>query len=91
MPARRNAQNLTLFDRLSYLTYAKACRVMGSEAKMLLARGGVIAIDLDSQVKLTADWFQVNLGAVTVRIELGAGPVGLVALRSAARSRTCPV
>ncbi len=79
MPARSNTQKLTLFDRLSHLTYAKACRVVGSDAKTLLARGGAIAIDLDSQVKLRAEWLQVQLGAVSVRIELGAGPVGLVA------------
>jgi hypothetical protein len=80
MPARNTAQKLTLFDRLSHLTYAKACRVLGSDAKALLTRGGAIAIDLDSQVKLTAEQLQVQLGAVSVTIELGAGPVGLVAL-----------
>jgi hypothetical protein len=38
----RPAEELTLHDRLSHLTYAQACRLLGPRAKELLRAGGAL-------------------------------------------------
>ncbi len=74
-----SAHKLKLFDRLSHLTYAQVCRLLGPGAKNLLARGGSLEVDLDTQVELTADWLTVNLATGAVTVELAESGAALVA------------
>ena len=87
MPARAQSE-LTLFDRLSHLTYAKACRLLGASAKQLLARGGAYEIDIDAQVRLSPDRLEVVLGPTSVSLELGPGALGLVSRCSQCEARS---
>lgn len=54
MMTTRPAEELTLHDRLSHLTYAQACRLLGPRAKELLRAGGALEIRLDEQCGSTA-------------------------------------
>jgi hypothetical protein len=91
MPARARCE-LTLFDRLSHLTHAKACRLLGASAKELLARGGAYEIDIDAQVRLLPDRLEVMLGATCASLELGPGALGLASccIQCEARSQGGP-
>ena len=74
----RPAEELTLADRLSHLTYAQACRILGPRAKDLLRAGGICEIDVDEQVRLDAERFVLELPDARVSIELEGGErVGL--------------
>ncbi len=70
---------ITLFDRLSHLTYAQACRLLGPNAKELLARGGSLEIDVDTQIARTAERLSLDLGAARVSLELDGDIDALVA------------
>lgn len=80
--------SLTLFDRLSHLTYAKACRLLGANAKDLLIRGGAYEIDIDAQVRLLPDRLEVTLGPARVSLELGPGTLGLASRCSQCEARS---
>ena len=64
---------LTLADRLSHLTYAQACRILGPHAKELLRAGGMCEILLGEQIRLDAERFVLELPDACVSIELAAG------------------
>ena len=50
---QRNPKNdLTLWDKLSRLTYHQACKLLGENGEALIRAGGAWEIDLDEQVKL---------------------------------------
>ena len=53
--------NLRLKDRLSRLTYPRACTLLGPEGPKLIQAGGKWEIDLDQHVKLTDDRFTLSL------------------------------
>ncbi len=61
---------LTLFDRLSRLTFLQATKLLGQDGKQLLHAGGTWEIDLDEQVELRHDAFRLHLGEATVTIRL---------------------
>lgn len=52
---------LTLKDRLSRLTFAQACRLLGPDGSKFITRGGRFEIDIDSQVRLTDSHFTLEL------------------------------
>ncbi len=52
---------LTLKDRLSRLTFAQACKLLGEEGRRLLRAGGAYAIDVGEQVILTNELFCLKL------------------------------
>ncbi len=64
---------LTLKDRLSRLTYAQACRLLGSEGQRLLRRGGEFDISIDEDVYLGDDLFRLSLADAVATITLMAG------------------
>ena len=60
METTKKTRDLTLKDRLSRLDYRQACKLLGPGAEKLIQRGGQIEIDIDAQVKLTDELFQVT-------------------------------
>ena len=48
----KNGADLTLYDKLSRLTYTQAARLLGPDAIRLLTEGGGRDIDIDEQVDL---------------------------------------
>jgi len=88
MPTKPTDQ-LTLTDRLSRLTYAQACRLLGADAPALLRAGGAIEIMLDDQVRIEGDRFLLELDGARVVIGLASeGRLGL-AWRCSACERAC--
>jgi superfamily II DNA or RNA helicase len=74
----RPTGELTLSDRLSHLSFAQACRLLGSRGTELLRAGGAREIDLDAQARLEPDRFTLELGDARVVIALaGEKRVGL--------------
>jgi superfamily II DNA or RNA helicase len=65
-------RELTLRDLLSRLSYQQACKLLGPEAKQLLAAGGKREVIIDEQVHLGADLFRLRLPDATVTITLMA-------------------
>ena len=62
--------NLMLKDRLSRLTYPRACMLLGPEGPKLIQAGGKWEIDLDQNVKLTDDNFTLSLDGAVVAITM---------------------
>ncbi|MCH8252404.1 MAG: DEAD/DEAH box helicase [Planctomycetes bacterium] len=67
---RRNAakRELTLTDRLSRLSYPQACKLLGSDGRGLIQRGGAWEIDIDEHVYLRGDLFRLSLDDAVVTI-----------------------
>jgi len=61
-------RELTLKDRLSRLTYRQACRLLGAEGEALLRQGGRREIDVERDVQMGGDRFQVRLNGAVVTI-----------------------
>jgi SNF2-related domain/Helicase conserved C-terminal domain len=69
MPTKASAE-LTLFDKLSHLTFARAARLLGAEGERLIGAGGKFEIDIDSQVEFRHDVFRLSLDSSTVTLAL---------------------
>ena len=52
----------TLKDRLSHLSFAQACKLLGPQGKALILEGGKFDINLPDQVTLDEDHFRLTLG-----------------------------
>jgi hypothetical protein len=50
---------LTLFDTLSRLTFARVTKLLGAEGDRLIAGGGKYDIDIPTQVKFDRDRFRL--------------------------------
>jgi len=61
---------MNLKDKLSHLTFNKACKLLGPEGAKLIRKGGKWEIDLEDQVKLDNEKFELNLGEAVVLIRL---------------------
>jgi len=61
---------INLKDKLSHLTYRQTCKLLGPEGEKLIRLGGKFDIDLNEQVILRKDLFQLNLGEAVVTIHL---------------------
>jgi SNF2 family DNA or RNA helicase len=68
--ATKATSELTLFDRLSRLTFREAAKLLGPDGKRLLHAGGAREIDIDEQVELSADAFRLRLDGTAVTISL---------------------
>ena len=68
---------LTLFDMLSRLTFARAARLLGPDSSRLIAAGGKHDIDIGAQVEFDKERFRLAIDSTTVTL----------ALNSAARDR----
>lgn len=71
------SSELTLFDRLSRLSFNSAAKLLGAEGNRLITAGGKYDIDIFTQVQLDRDRFRLTLG----------GPVVTLSLNAAARDR----
>jgi G3E family GTPase len=70
----KTSAELTLRDRLSRLSYLKACRLLGEEGRRLIREGGSkYEIEIDEQVHLSDDHFRLSLPGAEVTIALMAG------------------
>jgi hypothetical protein len=66
----KTRNDLTLHDRLSRLTYTRACKLLGEEGKRLIQQGGRFDIDLDEQVRTDGKVFRVTFPECVVTIGL---------------------
>jgi hypothetical protein len=61
---------INLRDKLSHLTYRRACKLLGPEGERLIRTGGKYEIDISEHVTLKSDLFSLNLGEAVVTISL---------------------
>jgi len=64
------SSDLTLFDRLSRLTFVQAAQLLGPDGKRLIHAGGAYDIDIGEDVELRKDAFRLGLDAAAVTISL---------------------
>jgi hypothetical protein len=62
--------DLTLFDTLSRLTFARAATLLGPKGNRLIAAGGKFDIDLSTQVKFDREMFRLTLDGAVVTLNL---------------------
>lgn len=68
--AMHGLTNLMLKDRLSRLTYPRACTLLGPEGPKLIQAGGKWEVDLDQHVNLTDDCFTLAMDGAVVTITM---------------------
>ncbi len=68
--AVKENKTVSLKDKLSRLTYKQVCRLLGSNADKLLARGGQFDINIQDHVVLTNTQFQLRLPDALAAIRL---------------------
>jgi len=66
------SSELTLFDRLSRLTFHSASRLLGAQGNRLITAGGKYDVDIFTQVQLDRDRFRLTLGGSVVTLSLNA-------------------
>jgi len=64
---------LTLKDKLSRLTYGRACKLLGPDGRSLIREGGKYEIDIEEQVFLNNDLFRLTLDEAVASIVLDDG------------------
>lgn len=75
--ATKKRSQLTLRDKLSRLNFDQACKLLGEEGSKLITEGGKYEIDIDRQVRLNDERFELRFfdaagTVVTIRLEDGA-------------------
>lgn len=78
---------LTLFDTLSRLTFARAARLLGPDGSRLIAAGGKHDIDIGAQVEFDKEGFRLTIDSTTVTLALNPAARD----RLEWRCRTCDV
>ena len=68
----KTSAELTLFDRLSQLTFVRAVKLLGARGSQLIAEGGKYDIDITTHVKFDRDRFRLALDGATVTLSLSA-------------------
>ena len=66
----KTSAELTLFDRLSRLTFVRAVKLLGAKGSRLITAGGKYDIDITTQVKFDRDRFRLALDGATVMLKL---------------------
>jgi superfamily II DNA or RNA helicase len=66
----KNSTDLTLYDRLSRLSFAQAARFLGPDGSKLLMEGGKHDIDIDAQVELGQHAFRLSIDGSAVTLSL---------------------
>ena len=61
---------IDLKDKLSHLSFTRACKLLGPQGKTYLLKGGKWEINVDEQVVLKKDFFHLDLGEAGVVIRL---------------------
>jgi hypothetical protein len=64
------SSELTLFDRLSHLSFNSAAKLLGAEGSRLITEGGKYDIDIFTQVQFDRDRFRLTLGGSVVTLSL---------------------
>lgn len=64
--------DLTLFDTLSRLTFARAAKLLGSQGSQLIAAGGKYDIDIATQVEFDRRKFRLAMNGSAVTLALSA-------------------
>ncbi len=82
-------RDLTLKDKLSRLDHTQVRQMLGIGADRLLARGGRLDIDIDSQVRMTDQFFRVTFAEVRVEIRLSDSARRRLQLFCSACQRPC--
>lgn len=80
---------MNLKDKLSHLTFNKACKLLGPEGAKLIRKGGKWEIDLEDQVKLNNEKFELDLGEAVVLIRLNPANNQRLHLSCSACSSLC--
>lgn len=88
MTTKKNAE-LTLFDKLSRLTFAQAAKFLGSGGTRLLAAGGKYEVDLDTHVRFDGAEFRLDVDAATVTLYLDPAARGRLQWRCDACDAPC--
>ena len=65
---------LTLFDTLSRLTFARAVKLLGAEGSRLIMAGGRHDIDIASQVEFDPQKFRLTMNGSAGTQSLGTRP-----------------
>jgi hypothetical protein len=61
-PATKRTERLTLYDRLSHLTYKQACDILGSDGSHLLRRSFTLdALDVTNDIFLDENLFRLSI------------------------------
>jgi len=82
----KHSSKLTLKDRLSRLTLAQACRLLGPEGSQLIREGAKCdTIDIERDVYLRGDLFRLKLPAYTT--DADAAPIVTITAMASARDR----
>ncbi len=87
--AMHGLTNLMLKDRLSRLTYPRACALLGPEGPKFIRAGGKWEIDLDQNVKLTDDRFTLSLDGAVVTITMDPAAKDKLAWRCSSCHGAC--
>ncbi len=81
----KKSRELTLKDRLSHMNHGLACKLLGEQGRKLIQHGGSFEIDLDRQVTVNDEVFQVRFPSAS---GTGNGPADVVVtIRRAAHER----
>jgi hypothetical protein len=84
-PKTKKSKKLTLKDRLSHLTYIRACRLLGPNGPQLIRQGAAFDnIDIDRDVYLRGDLFRLKLRGAGVR---GKDAIATITTMAAAKNR----
>ncbi|MDR0327246.1 MAG: hypothetical protein LBI05_03010 [Planctomycetaceae bacterium] len=61
-PATKRTERLTLYDRLSHLTYKQACDILGSDGSHLLRRSFALdSLDVTNDIFLDENLFRLSI------------------------------
>ena len=82
-PKIKQTKHLTLRDRLSRLTYVRACQLLGPEGAQLIREGSNYEIDIQRDVYLRGDLFRVKFPSASG----GKDAVATITTMAAARNR----
>ena len=72
----KTSAELTLFDKLSRLTFLQAVKHLGPEGKRLIHEEGAYEIDIEEQLELKHNAFRLRLSGSTVTLSLDPGTRG---------------
>jgi hypothetical protein len=78
-----------LKDRLAFLTYREACKLLGPEGERLIRKGGSRDIDIGEQVTWGDNLFRVHLGEAVVTLTLGPERPKMLRFSCSKCSKSC--
>jgi len=79
----------TFKDKLSHLSFAQACKLLGPQGRELIMAGGRFEIDLYAQVRFNQRRFSMDLGAAKVALRLDPRKPGRLLIGCSACRGAC--